>query len=155
MIVDEANKDKTESSINIIGKDEDANTITVDGGEWQGTDGTGNQADGDTKLFKQTPYDTKLTVASSENLELLTGDVFMTDGSETPATQTPYKLVTTDIESVGKLDVQTEYYQKSYPRPAITDLGTRFAPKFDWNHSELKRPQQWKFSDCWRHAWRS
>ena len=35
------------------------------------------------------------------NLELLTGDVFMSDGSETPATQTPYKLVTTDIESVS------------------------------------------------------
>ena len=55
-----------------------------------------------TKLVKETPYDTKLTVASSENLELLTGDVFMTDGSETPATQTPYKLVTTDIESVSE-----------------------------------------------------
>ena len=38
--------------------------------------------DGDHKLVKETPYDTKLTVASSENLELLTGDVFMTDGSE-------------------------------------------------------------------------
>ena len=33
---------------------------------------------------------------------------------------------------------KTEYYQKSYPRPATTDLGTRFAPKFDWNHSELR-----------------
>ena len=55
---------------------------------------------GDTKLVKETPYDSKLTVASSENLELLTGDVFMTDSSETPAAQTPYKLVTTDIESV-------------------------------------------------------
>ena len=58
---------------------------------------------GDTKLVKETPYAAKLTVASSENLELLTGDVFMSDGSETPATQTPYKLVTTDIESVETL----------------------------------------------------
>ena len=56
--------------------------------------------EGDSKLVKETPYDNKLTVASSENLELLTGDVFMTDSSETPAAQTPYKLVTTDIESV-------------------------------------------------------
>ena len=56
---------------------------------------------GDSKLVKETPYDNKLTVASSENLELLTGDVFMTDSSETPAAQTPYKLVTTDIESVS------------------------------------------------------
>ena len=57
---------------------------------------------GDSKLVKETPYDAKLTVASSENLELLTGDVFMTDGSATPARQTPYKLVTTDIESVDE-----------------------------------------------------
>ena len=34
LIVDEANKDKTESSVKVISKDEDANTITVDGGEW-------------------------------------------------------------------------------------------------------------------------
>ena len=61
-------------------------------------------ASGQTKLVKETPYDNKLTVASSENLELLTGDVFMTDGSEVPATQTPYKLVTTDIESVSVED---------------------------------------------------
>ena len=50
---------------------------------------------GDTKLVKETAYDTKLTVASSEGLDLLTGDVFMSDGSAVPATQTPYKLVTT------------------------------------------------------------
>ena len=60
--------------------------------------------DADDKLVKETPYAAKLTVASSENLELLTGDVFMTDGSDTPATQTPYKLVTTDIESANQDD---------------------------------------------------
>ena len=51
------------------------------------------------------------------NLELLTGDVFMTDGSEVPATQTPYKLVTTDIESVvGTIEkywVQTTNYNNN------------------------------------------
>ena len=57
------------------------------------------------KLVKETPYDNKLTVASSENLDLLAAmadkNVFMTDGSAVPATQTPYKLVTSDIESVA------------------------------------------------------
>ena len=32
---------------------------------------------GDNKLVKETPYAAKLTVASNSNLELLTGDVFM------------------------------------------------------------------------------
>ena len=219
MIVDEANKDKTESSIQIISKDEDANTITVDGGEWSdgssetGTDqsdiwsnywnkpiataersfnndisqqgshfGTGvagpviwnppnitftdkvevyfhgnsskvkynnepsftditqqtwttiasgggtleqvvidrdvdpvygwaairvddlvlKDADGQTKLVKETPYDTKLTVASDKDLADMSGSVFGCSDAygDGPFTQTPYKLVTSDIESV-------------------------------------------------------
>ena len=76
---------------------------------------------GETKLVKETPYAAKLTVASSENLELLTGDVFMTDGSETPATQTPYKLVTTDIESVS-----TNSYSVAGGGNARANIGNMF-----------------------------
>ena len=64
-------------------------------------------ASGDTKLVKETPYDTTLTVAGSTDLADMTGSVLMTDGSGAPGpyTQTPYKLVTTDIESVSNLAV--------------------------------------------------
>ena len=67
-------------------------------------------APGASKLVKETPYAAKLTVASSENLELLAAmadkSVFMTDASSVPATQTPYLLQTTDIESVsGSSDI--------------------------------------------------
>ena len=57
---------------------------------------------GDNKLSKSTPYDTKLTVASDKDLANMTGEVFMSDGSGAPGpyTQTPYKLVTSEIESV-------------------------------------------------------
>ena len=58
---------------------------------------------GQTKLTKSTPYDTKLTVAGPTDLADMTGAVFATDGSGAPGpySQTPYKLVTTDIESVN------------------------------------------------------
>ena len=58
---------------------------------------------GDNKLSKETPYDTKLTVAGSTDLADMTGSVFMTDGNPPggPYTQTPYKLVTSEIESVS------------------------------------------------------
>ena len=57
---------------------------------------------GDTKLVKETPYDTKLTVAGPTDLADMTGSVLVTDGTGAPGpySQTPYKLVTTDIESV-------------------------------------------------------
>ena len=49
---------------------------------------------GDTKLIKETPYNTKLTVASPTDLADMTGPTIMTDGTESgPYTQTPYKLV--------------------------------------------------------------
>ena len=56
-----------------------------------------------TKLVKETPYDTTLTVAGPTDLADMTGSVLMTDGTGAPGpyTQTPYKLVTTDIESVN------------------------------------------------------
>ena len=75
--------------------------------------------DADDKLVKETPYAAKLTVASSENLELLTGDVFMTDGSDTPATQTPYKLVTTDFESAED-NAPTTVEARFIPRTTFT-----------------------------------
>ena len=58
---------------------------------------------GQTKLTKETLYNTKLTVAGSTDLADMTGAVLMTDGTGAPGpySQTPYKLVTTDIESVS------------------------------------------------------
>ena len=86
----------------VISKDADDNTITVDGGEWKGTDGSGNQADGDDKLTKETAYDTKLTVDGPTDLADMTGSVFMSDGEPAGGkySLTGYKLQTTDIESV-------------------------------------------------------
>ena len=57
---------------------------------------------GDSKLVKQTPYDTTLTVAGPIDLADMTGSVFGCSDAygDGPFTQTPYKLVTTDIESV-------------------------------------------------------
>ena len=91
--------------IKVISKDEDANTITVDGGDWTGSDGSGTPGE-QTTLTKQVPYDTKLTLAGSTDLADMTGSVLMTDGTGAPGpyTQTPYKLVTTDIESVDNTD---------------------------------------------------
>ena len=61
--------------------------------------GIGN---GDTKLVKETPYDTTLTVASDKDLADMSGSVFGCSDAygDGPFTQTPYKLVTSDIESV-------------------------------------------------------
>ena len=63
-------------------------------------------ADGQTTLSKETAYDTKLTVDSDKDLADMTGAVFMSDGAGAPGpyTQTPYKLVTSDIESVNDTD---------------------------------------------------
>ena len=97
--------DNTEVKIISKDEDEDANTITVDGGNWKGDDNgiiTGDP-DGQTTLVKETLYDTKLTVDSDKNLADIADNVLMTDGDASSGlyTQTPYKLVTTDIESVA------------------------------------------------------
>ena len=51
------------------------------------------------RLAKETPYDTKLTVDGSTDLADMTGGTIMTDGTGAPGpyTQTPYKLVTSDV----------------------------------------------------------
>ena len=61
------------------------------------------------KLVKETSYDTKLTVAGDKDLADMTGATFMSDGTGAPGpySQTPYKLVTTDIESVES--ISTDY----------------------------------------------
>ena len=64
--------------VKIISKDEDANTITVDGGAWKGSVSgeSGDPADQEDKLTKETPYDTKLTLAGAKDLaDLNVGDV--------------------------------------------------------------------------------
>ena len=57
---------------------------------------------GFTKLVKETPYGTTLTVAGPTDLARMSGSIFMTDGAGAPGpySQTPYKLVTSEIESV-------------------------------------------------------
>ena len=62
---------------------------------------------GSSKLVKETLYDTTLTVAGPTDLADMTGSVLMTDGSTEASgayNQTPYKLVTTDIESLSAVD---------------------------------------------------
>ena len=63
---------------------------------------------GDTKLVKSTPYDTKLTVDSDKDLAKMTGATFMSDGTlgASGYTQTPYKLVTSEIENVEQAVVE-------------------------------------------------
>ena len=98
--------------VKVISKDPDVTppTITVDGGKWKGSDGSGDQADGDDKLVKNTPYDHTLTVEGDTDLaemaEVL-GGCLMTDGSTTPDgsggnryVQSGYKLTTPQIENV-------------------------------------------------------
>jgi hypothetical protein len=95
--------------VKIVGEpDSDNNTIVVDGGEWTGSDGSGTLGE-QTTLVKETPYDTKLTVAGSTDLADMTGSTFMSDGAGAPGpySQTPYKLVTTDIESVSSGSIIT------------------------------------------------
>ena len=73
-------------------------------------------ADGQTKLTKETAYDTKLTVDSDKDLADMTGATFMSDGTlgATGYTQTPYKLVTSEIENVAlvnqPISVTGDYY---------------------------------------------
>ena len=72
------------------------NIITVNGGNWLG-------ADGYTTVVKNLNYETKLTLDSDKDFDYLTDTMFMTDGDASSGlyTQTPYKLVTSDIESVN------------------------------------------------------
>ena len=60
---------------------------------------------GQRKLTKETAYDTKLTVDSDKDLADMTGATFMSDGSGAPGpyTQTPYKLVTSEITNVDEV----------------------------------------------------
>ena len=76
------------------------------------------------KLTKEVPYDTKLTVAGPTDLADMTGAVLMTDGSGAPGpySQTPYKLVTTDIESVetGYHGTATQYTSYQFAGQGVT-----------------------------------
>ena len=93
--------------VKVISKTDEAPwEIVVDGGDWTGSDGSGTPGE-QTTLVKETSYDTKLTVAGPKDLaDMTTGGTVMTDGSGAPGpySQTPYKLVTTDIESVDDSD---------------------------------------------------
>ena len=108
----------------VVSKEPDAvpPTITVDGGEWTGSDGSGTPGE-QTTLVKETPYDTKLTVAGPTDLADMTGSVLMTDGTGAPGpySQTPYKLVTTDIESVETgYGTATQYTSYQFAGQGVT-----------------------------------
>ena len=80
----------------------------------------------DTKLVKETAYDTKLTVAGPKDLADMTGATFMSDGAGAPGpyTQTPYKLVTTDIESVDNTD--PDAIELTFPGDVSTNPDLRY-----------------------------
>jgi len=63
---------------------------------------------GDRELTKVVPYDNKLTLSGDENFSILTGDVIGTTGSQNPTTKTPYKLTTSDIDSVKVISTYSE-----------------------------------------------
>ena len=97
-------------NVKIISKtDKEPWEIVVDGGNWIGTDGSGT-AGGDTELVKEIPYDTTLTVDGPTDLADMTGSVFMSDGEPAGGkySLTGYKLVTTDIESVGSISYSSQ-----------------------------------------------
>ena len=104
------------NDVKVVSKDPDAvplPTITVDGGTWTTSD----------KLSKDTPYETKLTLSGSNDLDDMSGEVFgTTDGGAGPYTQTPYKLVTTDIESVSYVDTSTYEYKAHSQTAALNTL---------------------------------
>jgi hypothetical protein len=81
--------DSSNSSVKVISKDDsDPYTITVDGGTWTTSD----------KLVKETPYDTKLTLAGAKDLDVLNvGDVVKM-GMDADV---PYQPVSDSIVSVS------------------------------------------------------
>ena len=92
---------------------------------------------GQTKLTKETPYDTKLTVSGGKDLEdMVAGDpMVMSDGTP-PGGEYPrkeYKLVTTDIESVDQTIIATYilFHQVGLSTAGIS------------NQTEAKRLKYW------------
>ena len=98
-------KDVPDDAIRINDKDANATppTVTVDGGSWKGSDGSGDPG-GATKLVKQTPYGTELTVAGPTDLDnAFIGGAWMTDGTtavDGTYNQSPYTLTTSEIIDV-------------------------------------------------------
>ena len=98
--------DEVQNSGRVVSKDATSTppTITVGGGDWYGSDGSGTPG-GETKVAKSTVYDTTLTVAGPTDLDdvSFTGQCFMSDGTpvDGPYTQAPYKLVTSKITNVA------------------------------------------------------
>ena len=87
--------------------DSDPYTITVDGGAWKGSVSgeSGNTADQETKLTKETPYDTKLTLAGAKDLDVLNvGDVVKM-GMDADV---PYQPVSDSITKVESNTLDTD-----------------------------------------------
>lgn len=66
---------------------------------------------GDTKLTKETPYDTKLTVATDKDFGYLLGTSWMTDGQGAPGpyAQTPYLVTSDTIVRVENNGIYNDY----------------------------------------------
>ena len=77
---------------------------------------------GDTKLSKTEVWGTELTFSGPTGLDEITGDVVMWDGSD-DVKITPYKLVTTDIESVA-VPPQIEWSADVNYNPVPNDTGS-------------------------------
>ena len=97
------------AEVRIISKDDsDPFTITVDGGEWAATDGVSGTPGAQDKLTKETPYDTKLTLAGPTDLaDLNVGDVVKM-GMDADV---PYQPVSDSIVSVAQSTL-SEYDQR-------------------------------------------
>ena len=136
----------TQNDFNIT-EDSDSLTVVVDAKNQSGSatlcaiqlNGiTYVDAAGQRKLSKETPYDAKLTVASDKDLaDFPVGEAMvMSDGTpaDGPFTLEPYKLVTTDIESVESVSTWNQDQNWS---AAVThsdlDPGLPFARGFDGN----------------------
>ena len=93
--------------VQVVSTDPDAvpPTITVDGGEWLGDDGSGDP-DGETTVKKKTTFDYMLTLAGPTDIDSLTDSVYSTDGTTTGGVynQSPYILTTSQITGVNDSD---------------------------------------------------
>ena len=93
------------------------------------------EAVGATKLSKETAYDTKLTLAGAKDLDDMTGEVFMSDGTPAggPYTQTPYTLTTNTILNVQDKLTSDDWIQTNPVNgdPAIwSSYGTNAHPSY-------------------------
>ena len=119
----------TSTGAKVVAKAPDAvpPTITVDSGSWKGDDNGSITGDpnGETKVSKEIPYDTTLTLADDTDLtEINTakGTAEMTDGGTQASgafTHSPYKLTTSQITDIDYTDPSTVVLTFADPCPDL------------------------------------